>query len=420
MNALRLPLTLCAALVVFAACGGSQPPIGVPGAMPQSNASDLPNADRYAVLFNFGTSSGSCVDGAYPTWGLVPVKGLLYGPTYEGGTNYGGTVFSISPAGAEHVVANFNLYDGAAGPSGLVAVNGHLYGARASGFQPYGTPFGGAIFSLHNDGKIRVLHTFGTGSDGSGPAAAPIAVGSKLYGTTYQGGAYGEGTVFAVDMETGRERILHNFTGQPDGSAPDADLVAVHGTLYGTTASGGANDLGSVFRIDRTSGTERTVYSFRPGRPFDGFEPEAGLIAINGSLYGTTLWGGTYGSGTIFSVKLDGSNESILHDFGAASDGKNPRADLIAVGGKLYGTTTNGGIYAGGSNSGGTLFSIPLAGGKEVVLHSFGNGTDGAAPAAPVVAVRHTLYGTTFTGGTNYSYCYSFYGSNGTVFKWKL
>jgi len=54
------------------------------------------------------------------------------------------------------------------------------------------------------------------------------------------------------------------------------------------------------------------------------------------------------------------------------------------------------------------------------VLHSFGNGNDGAVPSGPVVAVRRTLYGTTFTGGTNYSYCYSFYGSNGTVFKWKL
>ena len=138
----RQALTATAVLAFLAACSGTQPPIEARGAMPQSNASHLPNADRYAVIFNFGTSSGSCVDGVYPTWSLVPIKGLLYGPTYEGGAKYGGTVFSISPDGAEHVVSDFNLYDGPAGPSGLIVADGRIYGTRTAfhGGPPYGEP----------------------------------------------------------------------------------------------------------------------------------------------------------------------------------------------------------------------------------------------------------------------------------------
>ena len=84
---IRFALTISAAALI-GGCSGSQLTVGPPGAMPRSNTPHLPNTDRYAVLFNFGTSSGSCVDGAYPTWGLVPMNGLLYGSTYEGGTNY--------------------------------------------------------------------------------------------------------------------------------------------------------------------------------------------------------------------------------------------------------------------------------------------------------------------------------------------
>ena len=278
-----------------------------------------------------------------------------------------------------------------------------------------------------------MLHTFGNGSDGSGPVAPPTALGHELHGTTSQGGAYGgtssiggpytDGTVYAVDMKTGRERILHSFSDKPDGRQPDADLAAVNGTLYGTTYYGGKYGGGTVFSIG-TSGTEQVLYSFGSTRE-GGLNPSAGLINVKGTLYGTTSIGGPYDGGTVFSIKLDGSDERTLHDFGNASDGDDPRADLLAVGGKLYGTTAHGGSY-GGANydssgySGGTLFSIGLHGGKEVVLHSFGSGTDGAVPLGAVVAVRHTLYGTTFTGGTNYGYCYSFYGANGTVFKWQL
>ena len=432
---IRFALTISAAALI-GGCSGSQLTVGPPGAMPRSNTPHLPNTDRYAVLFNFGTSSGSCVDGAYPTWGLVPMNGLLYGSTYEGGTNYSGTVFSISADGTQHVVADFPYasYGNPAGPSGLVAVDGRLYGTQTPFHGgPFGSPYGGEVFSLHNNGKIRMLHTFGNGSDGSGPVAPPTALGGELYGTTSQGGAYGgtssiggpytDGTVYAVDMKTGRERILHSFSDKPDGRQPDADLAAVNGTLYGTTYYGGKYGGGTVFSIG-TSGTEQVLYSFGSTRE-GGLNPSAGLINVKGTLYGTTSIGGPYDGGTVFSIKLDGSDERTLHDFGNASDGDDPRADLLAVGGKLYGTTAHGGSY-GGANydssgySGGTLFSIGLHGGKEVVLHSFGSGTDGAVPLGAVVAVRHTLYGTTFTGGTNYGYCYSFYGANGTVFKWQL
>lgn len=405
--------TLIAA-ALLAACGGSQPPIA-PGTMAQRHTgerSSPQNANRYKVIYNFGTPSGSCADGVMPDAGLVLLKGSLYGTTFGGGTYDGGTVFSMSTHGAEKLVYSFHAYAGGYGPRGVTVVNDRLYGVLSKG----GTYGGGVLYRMETDGKERLLHYFGNGSDGSYPLATPIAVDGTLYGTTSAGGLYGHGTIFSVDTNTGQERVLHSFSGQPDGREPDADLTAVNGTLYGTTAYGGANDFGSVFSVNAASGTEQPIYSFKNSP--DGLDPEAGLLAVNGTLYGTTAWGGAYSAGTVFSVKLDGSNERVLHSFSNTPDGEDPRADLIKVGRTLYGTTTQGGEYASGS---GTLFSVKPTTGREVVLHSFGNGSDGANPIAPMLAVRHALYGTTFVGGPNFSWCMTSGGNYlGTFFKWRL
>jgi uncharacterized repeat protein (TIGR03803 family) len=329
----------------------------------------------------------------------------------------GGSTPLSSPAGVAaertHVRPAYSLLysfkrgndgrDPHAGP--LIKVKGTLYGTTVYGGGPcHGRCFGGTVFAITTSGGETVLHSLEVGSkDGKNPRAGLIHVTGTLYGTTIHGGAASCycGTVFKVTL-SGAEAVLYSFSGAPDGSGPDAGLLNVNGTLYGTTFFGGTAGEGTVFAIT-TSGGETVLHSFA-GTP-DGAQPYAGLINVNGTLYGTTTLGGAncgsgFGCGTVFSITTGGS-ENVLHSFGNGTDGKFPTAGLINVSGTLYGTTEGGGSYAVFACRGfagcGTVFSI-TTGGSENVLHSF-NGTDGRLPTAGLVNVRGTLYGATSSGG---------------------
>ncbi|MGC9993511.1 MAG: choice-of-anchor tandem repeat GloVer-containing protein [Candidatus Cybelea sp.] len=148
-----------------------------------------------------------------------------------------------------------------------------------------------------------------------------------------------------------RYSVLYSFKdGSGDGEYPQASLSNVNGSLYGTTYYGGADGRGAVFSIT-PSGTETVFHSFKGGSG-DGENPYAGLINVNGKLYGTTFGGGANGHGTVFAISTSGK-ETVLHGFGRSGDGSNPVAGLMNLKGTLYGTT-----YAGGANSGGTVFAI--------------------------------------------------------------
>jgi uncharacterized repeat protein (TIGR03803 family) len=260
-----------------------------------------------------------------------------------------------------------------------------------------------------------VLHSFGNGADGQLPAAGLTDVNGTLYGTTQFGGTHkskcddGCGTIFSITA-SGVEKVLHSFSGGSDGGEPVASLVDVNGVLYGTTHSGGAYRLGTVFSIT-LSGREKVLHSFGKGR--DGYLPTAGLIDVGGTLYGTTSVGGarncdrTFRCGTVFSITPSG-REKVLHHFAGGTDGAYPLAPLINVNGTLYGTTDFGGAYprACSGNGCGTIFSITPSG-AETVLHSFGANPDGAEPYAGLVQLSGMLYGTTSYGGTS---------GHGTVF----
>jgi uncharacterized repeat protein (TIGR03803 family) len=227
----------------------------------------------------------------------------------------------------------------------------------------------GTIFAVSTSGLENVIYTFAGGTDGSLPGAALLDVNGILYGTTFQGGqygAYGSGTVFSVPI-SGTGSVLHSFGGPgptfPDGIRPDSGLTDVKGILYGTTASGGAHNDGMVFAITK-SGKETVIHSFS-GAP-DGMRPDAGLANVNGVLYGTTASGGKYNDGTVFAVTTSGT-ERVLYSFAGAPDGANPSAALTDVNGILYGTTQTGGKY-----NTGTVFAISKLG-IERVLHSFGS-----------------------------------------------
>ncbi len=393
----RFALSMGAAAVLLAGCGGSQPPIGAPGAIPQVSALVArTNSKNYKVLYSFGTSP----DGNYPHSDLTATGGTFYGTTFAGGANYCGssrcgTVFSITTGGAEKVLHSFgNGTDGFFPFAGLTSVDGTLYGTTGNG-GAYNAGTGGTVFSITTGGTEKVLHSFGSRTDGTGPTAGLINVKSTLYGTTEEGGAYNAGTVFSITT-SGTEKVLYSFTGGTDGDSPQTGLIDVGGKLYGTTFGGGAHNHGTVFSIT-TRGRERVLHSFR-ANGIDGELPEAGLTNVNGTLYGTTIAGGGTecangsGCGTVFSITTDGT-EKVLHSFGGGSDGASP-GGLTNVKGTLYGTTAAG----GGSQNGGTIFSI-TTGGVENVLHRFGKGADGFQPLADMNYMGGSLVGTTYRGG---------------------
>lgn len=160
------------------------------------------------------------------------------------------------------------------------------------------------MFKVNPSGIETVLHSFTTGTDGSGPFDGMVPVGSNLYGTTASGGAFGFGTVFKLD-KTGKETVLYSFTGGNDGAFPFAGLTAdAAGNLYGTTHAGGAFvNFGTVFELDK-AGKLTVLHSFTGGT--DGSTPFGGVIRDSaGNLYGTTQLGGSSGFGTVFKITLE-------------------------------------------------------------------------------------------------------------------
>jgi uncharacterized repeat protein (TIGR03803 family) len=347
-------------------------------------------------------------------------------------------VTSTRAAAQEEVLYSFhydNGTDGYAPSAGLIFdTAGNLYGTTYWGgtYSCPGSHGCGTVFELTpiagGGWTEQVLHSFGSGTDGIWPSAGlTFDAAGSLYGTTSWGGTYGYGTVFELTPAPGggwTEKVLHNFNGT-DGAAPYAGLIFdAAGHLYGTTKEGGAYGYGAIFELARSVSavgggwTEKVLHSFNST---DGAGPVAGLIFdAGGKLYGTTIQGGTYNDGAVFelarSVSAVGGSwtEKVLHSFNS-TDGAGPVAGLIfdAVG-NLYGTTLYDGTYENcdyGAGCG-TVFeltSIVGGGWTEQVLHSFGGGADGQNPQAGMIFdAAGNLYGTTNVGGDE---------GGGTVFE---
>jgi uncharacterized repeat protein (TIGR03803 family) len=253
-----------------------------------------------------------------------------------------------------------------------------------------------------------VVHVFqGAPTDGNQPQGALLNVGGTLYGTTWAGGANNYGTVYKVTPD-GNETVLYSFQGGLDAQNPAGGLVEIGGVLYGTSYYGGANGEGAVFSVTR-KGVEKVLYSFS-NTYADAQHPLAGLLNVNGTLYGTSDGDGVTGQGAVYSITPSGT-ETVLHYFGGA-DGAGPRAGLIEANGTLYGTTHGGGTS--GQLNLGTVFSITTSG-TFTSLYSFNNTGDGNNPGyGNLVMLGGRLYGTASTGGANPN-C----NSCGTVFSVK-
>ncbi|MGA8576734.1 MAG: choice-of-anchor tandem repeat GloVer-containing protein [Candidatus Cybelea sp.] len=384
--------------IAFSGCARSTTPIVPARLVPSRAASLLRPASNFKVLHSFGSEK----DGKNPEGSMKVFKGALYGTTYGGGAFGIGTVFAIGAAGAERVLRSFDYSDGARPTANLIGRDGILYGTTSTGGQ-HGM---GTVFTLSSSGRQRVLYNFKGGPNGDQPLAGLTFLNGTLYGTTY-GGAYyyfrQNGTAFSITT-AGRQRVLHKFgigSGY-DGFNPEGDLTVLNSTLYGTTYSGGANYDGTVYSLT-TGGHESVIYTFTGGNgDGDGSQPQAGLVTLNGMLYGTTSEGGTgdppIGCGTVFSVTPAGE-EKIVYNFQCGADGADPIAGLTVVNGMLYGTTQYGGGTGCQSSGCGTIFSVSTSG-TERIVHAFKGGATGAYPAAALTLFNGKLYGTTESGGT--------------------
>jgi uncharacterized repeat protein (TIGR03803 family) len=208
---------------------------------------------------------------------------------------------------AEHVGSRGGTTDGAYPNSGLIlGTDGNFYGTTA--FGGIGAGGFGTVFKVTPDGVETVLYAFSWGSDGGYPAGGVIqASDGNLYGTTTSGGTYDAGIVFKLTL-AGVELVLHSFSGSEqtcpceDGGLPAGLMQGSDGNFYGTTEAGGANGLGTVFKIT-ASGVESVLYSFGATGSMDGATPAAGLIQTSdGSFYGTTVNGGADSLGTMFKL----------------------------------------------------------------------------------------------------------------------
>jgi uncharacterized repeat protein (TIGR03803 family) len=272
--------------------------------------------------------------------------------------------------------------------------------------------FGLALITMPQAGAqtFSVVHNFTGGSDGGGPLNGFTSDGAgNLYGTTSSGGTTNHGVVFRLNQE-GVETVLYNFEDGSDGAYPQGALIKDKaGNFYGTTLGGGSAGTGTVFGIT-PKGVERVLYSFAGGK--DGAAPEAGLaFDAEGNLYGTTTAGGASGTGTVFKLTVPQKGakwrETVLYSFGSSPDGATPVAGVtFDKAGNLYGATSAGGAYGYG-----TIFELTSANGvwTENIVHEFQDGNDGAVPFAGLISDKKgNFYGAAGEGGT---------GGGGTVFE---
>lgn len=332
-----------------------------------------------------GSASGWTLDplyefSGYPNDGGAPVAGVvigpnsaLYGTTQEGGGGGAdaGTVFELQPPAhacltalcywSESIVHTFQgaPNDGRLPQFGSLVFDqaGNIYGTTELG----GTSDRGAVFELKLSGSgwtVNILHSFGSGSDGFQPeAGVTFDPDGNLYGTTFQGGTAGYGTVFELTPSssgTWTESILHNFTSGSDGLFPYSTLVRdASGNLYGTTSGGGTNGPGVVFELSYSNGgwVFSTLYSFSACDAYAGVTMDSA-----GNLYGVCSSGGADGRGFAFELTNSSGSWTLtdLHDFTGGSDGAKPVGSVVVDSiGNLYGTA----VY-GGNDGDGTVWEI--------------------------------------------------------------
>ncbi|MCX6283199.1 MAG: hypothetical protein NTW31_03040 [Bacteroidetes bacterium] len=263
-----------------------------------------------------------------------------------------------------------------------------LYGTTFNG----GTTNHGVVFSINQDGSnYTVLYSFGELPDAQNPTCALVLSGTTLYGTSHYGGVngapYGYGTIFKINTDGTGYTKMYDFNGY--GYQPWGSLLLSGSYLYGMTCNNC-----TIFRISTVSPyTYTTLVTFQGTSPPYGSNPYGELLIDGDTLYGMTYMGGVNDRGTIFKVSISGTNFTTLRSFANDGNGKYPCGSVGISGGYLYGMT-----HEGGANDCGTLFRISRAGSGYTVLKSFSN-SDGYYPQGSLLITGSTVYGMTSGGG---------------------
>ena len=331
-------------------------------------------------------------------------------------------VLALSLLGAAHVQAApptkiSTIYSFTAGADGsfprggvITDDRGNFYGTTSNG----GDGHAGVVYKLSKAKGVwtqSTLYAF-TGADDGGGSQAGLLMDGKgnLYGTTYSGGATGNGVVFKLTrpkkgQTAWKQQVLWSFTGDADGSQPTCALVMdAAGNLYGTTNWGGTGVVGTVFKLSPPADggqnwTKTVLYNFTGNS--DGGQPSGRmLIGSDGNLYGTTAGYGQFNYGNVFKLSSAGGSQwdfSVLHAFAGGSDGEVPRDGLIqGPDGRLYGAT------AGFAKSYGNVFALDTDGGNYQVLWQVFSqqGFTGNGPwQALSMDDSGALYGATYADG---------------------
>jgi uncharacterized repeat protein (TIGR03803 family) len=381
------------------------------------------SASSTKIIYSFAGGN----DGEYLDTDLVmDSAGNIYGTTVQGGDFGSGTVFQLSPSatGWTHTVL-YSFTGGNDGGEPYKGVTldaqGNLYGTAVTGGSGSCDGGCGVLFKLVNSGGTwtqTVIHHFTGGNDGSGPGSGlTFDPQGNLYGMTPTGGAHGLGVIFQVQPQTNgswKLRVLHAFTGGNDGSSGSAGrlILDLAGNIYGVTTAGGANGDGIVFELTpaKTGWTLLPLYAFKD-QP-DGALPYGGLIFDNaGNLYGTTYYAGLHDVGTVYELTHASGRwiETVLYSFKGGTDGSSPISTLVSdKTGNLYGTTSDGGtgcacgvIFKMAHNSDGTW--------TETVPYRFPGAPGAGFAYNGMVADSHgNFYGATTHGGS---------ANDGTIYK---
>jgi uncharacterized repeat protein (TIGR03803 family) len=371
-------------------------------------------------LFSFNGSTSPSNNGYRPLTPLVmDGQGNLYGTTYYGGNDFfpdnshfgWGTIFKYSSAGQFSTLHEFSGPEGANPVGVLLDSQANLWGTTwqgGLGWNPTLGNFGlGTIFEYSSGGTLTNPLLFSTTNGGGNAAAGLTADGQgNYYGTTYEGGTNGFGTLFQYDSATNQLTTLVNFT-RTNGSLPAATVTLDgQGNVYGTTYQGGSHSsasnycCGTVWKYSLSTGALTTMASFDGDTvPADGMFPQGGVtLDSNGNLYGSTVGGGTFGDGIVYEYSSGGVLSTLVTFSGP--NGWSPEGNLaFDNGGNLYGTTNQGGSpgygtvfkltpnTGGGTCSGLTLSSLAL---NPITVHDGGTSQgavtlSAAAPSGGVV-----------------------------------
>lgn len=351
--------------------------------------------DRAGTLYGTASEGGPDEDGA--VFKLALKNGSwLFLPLYK----FGAPGEGVNPLARPIIGPNGSLYGTtSAGPSGCAGC-GTVYNLRPAATFP-----SSVIQPWHE----TILYQFTDGTDGASPANGDLLFDSagNIYGTTFSGGdlqacgGVGCGVVYKLTPNGGgwTESVIHAFTGGSDGSTPYSGLTPdAAGNLYGTTVEGGAHDDGTVYKLSPSGSgwTKTVIYNFQDSS--DGKWPVGGLIFDSaGNLYGGTEVGGSGGGGTVYKLTFSNGQWTFttIHSF---SGHAGPYSKLsMDLAGNLYGST-----YGDGSAGAGMVFALTSSsdGWNFVLLHDFTGGADGASPLGGVsLDANGNVYGTAEMGG---------------------